>query len=269
VWGCGSSDSQSESRRPPPADSAGAGRIGPSTDSLTLDLTRLNWPAPARVRVREDPVFHAAKQYDAVPLETVLRRLPGYAALAPEATQVVFECGDGYKPSMPLTKVLSRRAYVALRDADAPVGTDWLPLVKDGQVKEIAPFYVVYTDVPAEDETFKWPYNLVRISLVPLAGEARALYPAHDETRVKGYALFKTNCLTCHALNGIGGTMGPELNAPMSVTEYWRPEHLRAFIRNPAQYRAGVKMPRLAHLSDDDLTEIIRYLDYMAGHKKS
>jgi cytochrome c2 len=265
---CSSPSSQQTNGVAAGSDSV-AVKVPTATDSLSVELTRLRLPAAQPITVPDDPVYHARKRYEAVPLETVLRQIPGYANASPTQTQVVFECADGYKPSMPVAKVLSRKAYLAVRDAEATKGQTWQPLVKDGQPKEIAPFYVVYTDVPADDETFKWPYNLVKISLVPLDDELKALYPADDETLAKGYGLFKTNCLTCHALNRVGGQMGPELNVPKNVTEYWQPDHLKAFIQNPASYRAGVKMPRLAHLSEDDVQEIIRYLGYMAQHKKS
>lgn len=267
---CSSPSSHQTNGASTPTDSgAVSGMVPAGTDSLSVELTTLRLPASQSITVPDDPVYHARKRYEAVPLETVLRQISGYAKASPTQTQVVFECADGYKPSMPLAKLRSRKAYLALRDADAPPGQNWQPLVKDGQAKEIAPFYVVYTDVPAEDETFKWPYNLVKISLVPLDDELKALFPGDDETLAKGYGLFKTNCLTCHALNRVGGQMGPELNVPKNVTEYWQPDHLKAFIKNPASYRAGVKMPQLAHLTDDDLDEIIRYLGYMAQHKKS
>lgn len=256
------------------ADSAAARNEPPSVfpDTTALDLEALKrangFAKPETVTVPEDPVFHRTKTYDAVPLAGVFRKIEGYGRANPATTQVVFECADGYNPSMPLEKVLSRKAYLALRDADAPAGQDWTTVVgKAGQVKTVAPFYVVYTDVPPTDETFKWPYNLVRIRLKPAADELARLRPAGAPER--GYALFRTHCLTCHALNGVGGVMGPELNFPKNITEYWRESDLRAFVRNPVGYRSGSKMPPVAEkqLSENDLTEIMAYLRFMAGHK--
>lgn len=244
----------------------------PLADTAALDLVALKqaggFAKPQAVTVPEDPVFHRKKHYEAVLLAGVLAKIGGYDRANPATTQVVFECADGYNPSMPLQKVLGSQAYLALRDADAPAGQDWTTVVgKTGDVKTVAPFYVVYTDVPPTDETFKWPYNLVRIRLKPAADELARLHPVGTPER--GYALFRTHCLTCHALNGLGGAMGPELNFPKNITEYWEEGDLRAFVRNPASYRHGSKMPTIPEnqVSESDLSEILGYLRFMAGHK--
>ncbi|MBC7890647.1 MAG: c-type cytochrome [Sphingobacteriaceae bacterium] len=241
------------------------------TDTAVVALLSLKKAGVFReaksISIAEDPVYHRQKTYAAVPLEMVLRKIPGYDRTNPANTQVIFECEDGYNPSMPLAKVLSRKAYLAIRDVDAPAGQDWITIKKAGQTKTAAPFYVVYTDVPPDDATFKWPYNLARIRLQPAADELALLHPTGTPER--GYALFRTHCLTCHALNGAGGVMGPELNFPKNITEYWREADLRAFVRNPASYRQGTKMPPVAQaqVSDAGLEEILGYLTFMAGHK--
>lgn len=268
---CQPSQPPAETQTP---DSTGRHTAPPTAfaDTTALDLLALKrtngFAQPEPVTVPEDPVFHRKKTYAAVPLEEVLRKIRNYHRANPATTQVVFECADGYNPSMPLEKVLSRRVYLALRDADAPAGQDWTTVVgKTGEVKTVAPFYVVYTDVPPTDETFKWPYNLVRIRLKPATDELARLHPSGTPER--GYALFRTHCLTCHALNGVGGAMGPELNAPKNITEYWQEADLRAFVRNPASYRHGSKMPPVSEqqVSEADLTDILGYLRFMAGHK--
>lgn len=243
----------------------------PPSDSLVLDLAALKtagaFSRPQPVTVTEDPVYHQRKTYEAVPLPDVLRKLPHFARADRATTQVVFECADGYNPSMPLATVLRHRAFLAVRDVETPAGQEWIPARKGDQTKLVAPFYVVYTDVPPTDETVKWPYNLVRIRLKAAADELARLHPTGTPER--GYALFRTHCNTCHAVNGVGGEMGPELNFPKNITEYWQERDLRAFVRNPASYRHGVKMPAITpqQVSDADLGEIIGYLRFMAGHK--
>jgi len=261
-----------QSKTPPVADVVDSVRTeSVPTDTAVVALLSLKKAGVFRearpVTIAEDPVYHRQKTYAAVPLEVVLRKIPGYDRANPASTQVIFECEDGYNPSMPLAKVLSRKAYLAIRDLDAPAGQDWITVEKAGQTKTAAPFYVVYTDVPPRDETFKWPYNLARIRLQPAGDELALLHPTGTPER--GYALFRTHCLTCHALNGAGGTMGPELNVPKNITEYWRDADLRAFVRNPASYRHGVKMPPVttAQVSEEELEELLGYLKFMAGHK--
>jgi len=60
--------------------------------------------------------------------------------------------------------------------------------------------------------------------------------------------------------------MGPELNYPKSVTEYWKTDDLKAFIQSPASYRNDVKMPNLG-IKPEEATEIVKYLSYMSEHK--
>lgn len=241
-------------------------------DSMTIDLVAwkekgyFNQTQP--VKVANDPVFHQAKSYQGIALRTVLERLPSFKNVDLNTTQVVFECEDGYNPSMSLEKTLSKQVFLAVKDMDAPKGADWTTIVKGPETKKIAPFYVVYTDAPADDYSYKWPYNLVKIRLTPVSAEAQVLFPHDDDTMVKGYDLFRIHCMTCHSVNAVGGKMGPELNFPKNVTEYWKLPDLKAFIKNPSSYRNEVKMPAQSHLSERELDEIIGYLAYMTKHKK-
>ncbi len=244
----------------------------PANDSLSIYLPDLKAKAlltnAQTVRVADDPVFHKPKTFQAISLKTLLETHTKLKTLNVSQTQIVFECEDGYNPSMPLAMVLDRAAYLAIRDADAPKGADWITAVKDGQNKTVAPFYVIYANVTSKEHDYKWPYNLVRISLVQADKELAAIYPHTDDTMVQGFGLFQKNCNICHALNGVGGVMGPELNYPKNVTEYWRStDDIRAFVRQPTAYRNGCKMPAVTYLTDKELNEIIRYLTYMAGHK--
>ena len=241
-------------------------------DSLVIDL--LAWQEKGyfkdvqQIKVEHDPVYHKSKSYEAIPLKAVLAHVPGFDKLDAKNTQLVFECEDGYSPSMSLEKVLGKQSFLAVKDLDAPKGSDWIDIVKGPETKKIAPFYVVYTDAPEKDYTYKCPYNLVRMRLAPISDETKVLFPKDDDTMVKGYDLFRIHCKTCHSVNGIGGKMGPELNFPKSVTEYWKTDEIKKFVKNPADYRNEAKMPAQTQLSDLEINEIVRYLEYMAKHKK-
>ena len=246
----------------------------PAADSLSIDLPILQEKGllakTQTVTVADDPVFHKTKTYQGIELREILEKYTKLENLNAAQTQIVFECEDGYNPSMSLEMLLSRKAFLAVSDADAPKGQAWINPIKDGREMKVAPFYVVYSDVSAKERDFKWPYNLVKISLVETVKEFAAVYPQDDNTMVKGYGLFQKNCMICHALNKVGGKMGPELNYPMNVTEYWRSlDDIKAFIKNPTSYRNECKMPAVTYLSDKELDEILRYLQYMAKHKIS
>lgn len=238
----------------------------PASDSLTIDLLDLKEKGLLKhtqiVIVKPDPVYHKNKRFNALPLKDILERYSFMKRMNAADLKVVFECEDGYKPEMPLEKLLSVKAYLAVSDADAPKGRVWEILEKNGQETKMEPFYVVYEDVSGDDISYKWPYNLVKIHLAPLHENDAALKPK-DESALAGYEIFKNRCQTCHAINKIGGKMGPELNYPKSVTEYWKTDDLKAFIQNPASYRNDVKMPNLG-IKPEEATEIVKYLSYMS-----
>lgn len=241
----------------------------PVSDSLTIDLLDLREKGLLKntqiVMVKPDPVYHKNKRFNALPLKDILEKYSSMKRMNAADLKVVFECEDGYKPEMPLEKLLSAKAFLAVNDADAPKGHAWEILLKNRQETKIEPFYVVYEDISGDDVSYKWPYNLVKIHLAPLHENDAALKPK-DESALAGYELFKNRCQTCHAINKIGGKMGPELNYPKSVTEYWKTDDLKAFIQNPESYRNEVKMPNLG-IKPEEATEIVKYLSYMSEHK--
>jgi cytochrome c2 len=217
------------------------------------------------VTVANDPVYHKTKKYQAVNALTLIATEIDLSKIDTKGTKIVFECMDGYKPEMPLALFLASKPYLAFRDVDAK-RTDWEPISKNGNKMDAAPFYLVYTDAPANDDHYKWPYNLIKIHLEPIDKSKTALYPK-DPSKVAGYTLFQNQCITCHAINGIGGEMGPELNYPKSVTEYWIEAELVNYIINPASFRNKVKMPTLG-ITKQQSQEIVGYLKYMAKNKK-
>ena len=238
-------------------------------DTLDIDLVDLKAKGLLKntqvVTIDADPVYNKPKKFNALPLKDLLERFSSVKSLNAIETKVVFECEDGYKPEMPLEKLLSAKAFLAVSDVNAPKGGEWEQILKDGHEMKAEPFYVVYKGVSPKDVNYKWPYNLVKIHFAPLHENDAALKPK-DESVMTGYNLFKKNCQTCHAINKIGGKMGPELNYPKSVAEYWKTDDLKAFIQNPASYRDDVKMPKLG-IKPVEATEIVKYLEYMSKNK--
>lgn len=242
-----------------------------STDSLTIDLVALQNKGKLKkttlVTVYDDPVYHRIKRYNAIPFPELLETYTSIKNLETNEYQIVFECEDGYKPMMPLQKFISVKSFLAISDLDAPKGQLWSPIIKDGHEMKAAPFYLIYQGVSTKDVDFKWPYNLIKIHLVPNNENIALLFPKDDAKAEIGFQLFRKNCVTCHSINKIGGNMGPELNYPKSVTEYWDKTQLKAFIMNPASFRNGVKMPTPTNVTTKDIDEIVNYLEYMANHK--
>jgi cytochrome c2 len=218
------------------------------------------------VTIANDPVYRKQKKYNAVSASLLIKNEIDLTKVDLKNTKIVFECIDGYKPEMPLELFLNANPYLAYQDIDAPKGLNWEAIIKNGNEMNAEPFYIVYTSVSEKDTRYKWPYNLVRINIEPLNKSTIELYPLKNRKLETGYTLFKNQCLTCHAINGIGGTMGPELNYPKSVTEYWKENELVDYIVNPASFRNKVKMPALG-ITKQQSQKIVDYLKYMSENK--
>lgn len=211
-----------------------------------------------------DPVYKRKCRYQGVWLRDVLKNLDR-GGRPDSGVYVRFRCKDGYLPIMPLTRALGAKGLIAIRDASAPRGKDWRPLPEGGTASTPAPSYLVWVSPPGDPEEYPWPFQMVAIELV---SSSEALAGLVSDSATPGGELFVKHCFKCHAINGAGGTFGPELNSPCSVTEYWRPHLLSRFIANAASIRTGTRMPAFDSLPEEDIQAIVEYLQFMAGHKK-
>src|SRR4029078_13734085 len=80
-------------------------------------------------------------------------------------------------------------------------------------------------DAPSLTASEQWPYRVARLESQPSPAArwpALAVDPALPATHAvrAGQALFVTQCLPCHRLNGAGSsTDGHDINKPMSPTD--------------------------------------------------
>lgn len=109
---------------------------------------------------------------------------------------------------------------------------------------------------------------LVRYALAALFLVGAPL-PAQDATSLSTFSKRKAElllknqlpCLGCHALNGEGGTVGPDLT---TVRERRSPAYIAAMVSNPQAVVPGAAMPRVRMpASTRDL--IVRYLSNLPG----
>jgi mono/diheme cytochrome c family protein len=177
---------------------------------------------------------------------------------------VVFECVDGYRPTMPIAQVFrDKKGFITTRDLNATAGKNWI----DSLDKKMKPFYLVWQDVPKEDHSYMWPYGLYAMRLVPAGTAFKDAYPFDTPDMVAGFQLFNQNCMKCHSVNKVGGVMGPEMNIPKNITEYWTDENIIAFAKNPQSFRYRSSMAPITGVSDEDFQQILAYLKYIAAHK--
>lgn len=240
-------------------------------ESVSLDLTPLQteqWQKRAReIVVAKDPTFKKRKRYLAVDLLEYLEDRIDLETL--HGTTVVFECSDGYRPTMDGKTIASGGGWLAIRDLDAPDGLRWSPPRANGRTSKLEPCYLVWPDVSGWNNVYAWPYALTQIHIEQEDLFKAMAFPRNAKQHQDGFEAFKIHCAKCHAMNGAGGVLGPELNYPKNVTEYWRHDVLKKFVRNPGDFRRGSKMPSLAYLEDATLDSILDYLQYMTNEKRS
>jgi mono/diheme cytochrome c family protein len=233
----------------------------------------LHRPDVAQVAVANDVAYGKAMSYRAVPLAALL------VGLNPPADTVIESVAlDGFVAHLPfdiLTNTDPAKAVAWL--AIEPVDTPWPRL--PGKALSAGPFYIVWTGPSAAMiRSEQWPYQLKRLESQPSpvarwpALDVDPALPATAPNRA-GLALFVTQCLPCHTLNGAGASsVGPDLNQPMNPTQYMTSDGLRALIRDPKSVRSwpAQQMPGFTsdHMTDREIDLIIGYLTHMAARRK-
>ena len=225
----------------------------------TLSLVgseRLSALETHRVTIGKDPAYKREMHYEAWSLSDVLALLPDVEARARrDDTAITFVASDGYRATGPLRAIWNarRRGFVAFRDVEADA-RKWKPLRAGKSRITPAPFYLVWTG--ARDPALPWPYQLVRIELAPL-GEVFAQAFPRDPAARPGFDVFRANCMSCHSVNLAGGSVGPELNVPRNVTEYWVPEELLPKLADKA-IQDGCHQLNPRPCTRDDLLDLYR-----------
>ncbi|HUK36942.1 MAG TPA: cytochrome c [Vicinamibacterales bacterium] len=228
--------------------------LDPAPVSLSTLRTR-------RVRV-DDPVYRTQKEYEGYDIGDVVDAVFGPDARRSPQIDIVFVCSDGYRATLPMAHARDG-GVLATRDVSVPADVRWQPLRQGREYMLPAPYYLVW---PAQRDPalqYPWPYRVVALELALPEPKVRT----GDATVAHGEDVFRRDCATCHAINLQGGTLGPELNVPINVTEYWEPKTLRILIRNPALVRASSKMPAFPQLGDGDVDALVAYLTFMKGQK--
>lgn len=217
------------------------------------------------IAIPYDLMAQAPREYRAISLEKVLRNHFGarVAAAAADSLVLTFICKDGYAPFMPLKQALEAKGYLAFKSHQSPVGQDW----PDSLAGAYPPFYLIW-DVPREEAAnYPWPYGVTQIRLEPVAFAYADIYPIEDGPAMAGFDVFRANCLKCHSINKVGGSMGQEFNYPKSLTEYWKKADVKAYINDPQSFRYNSEMTEHPKLSDEQFEALWAYLLDRKGHK--
>jgi mono/diheme cytochrome c family protein len=230
----------------------------------TIDGDKLAAACGVRTIEVDDPYYEARKQYRACPLSAVLEQGFGVPVDRLEGGDVLFHALDGYVKPSPLARVREDGGVVAFGEANGP----FTKMVSAGL--DPGPFYVVWTKPAQRDaHVYPWPYQLAAIEIADVEKQFPHTIPTgvpDGAPAWRGYTIFRTECIACHAVNREGGTVGPDLNVPQSIVEYRPVEQMKAYVRNPATFRY-TKMPSHEYLTPDDLNALVAYFTAMKDRK--
>ncbi|HUE37934.1 MAG TPA: cytochrome c [Candidatus Binatia bacterium] len=235
-----------------------------------FDLDTLKKECKLAAVVIDDPYYKRKKSYLAFPLKQVLALgfAEGAADIAKE--NLVFEALDGYAKPSAGARAVEDGGYLAFADADHTHGSEpgWEPIDRRGL--DPGPYYVVWAKPEQSDANgYPWPFELASIEIVHFEKKYPYTLPtasAAGSAPWKGFEIFRTQCLSCHSINGQGGKVGPDLNVPQSIVEYRPIPQVKAYIRDPQTFRYST-MPAHRELSDAQLDQLIAYFTAMKAQK--
>lgn len=246
---------------------------GDQTVSLRFsELAKINEKMGLTELSVQDPVYQKQKTYIGFPLKKVIDFASTKFSdlnLNHFNGEILFHCKDGYAPTATLEQIQKNDALLAIQEKGRTSESPWEPLVQNGKSIEFKPAYIVWSN-HKKNQHLPWPYQVVKLRFIDFNKTYNRILPHDKSVRssvYQGFLVFKNNCLKCHKLNGQGGEMGPELNFPKNITEYWKEGELLKYIRNPQDYRVPNRMSPVK-LSDPEGRHLLRYLKYMKNHKE-
>jgi len=240
----------------------------------TRDLAWLRNAVTTQVVRVIDPYEEEEVEFEALRFDAVLDAIYGRGWRDEE--EVLFDCRDGYQPTVPVERIVAHNALLAFARRDRAEFT--LRKRESGALKQVdlAPFYLVWENLDdalmrAEGD-YGWPYQLVAVDLIRARDHFPKMAPPPSAPAPvqAGFAAFRAHCSRCHTLNGEGGSIGPELNGPIPVAKIRDTAWLRRWIDDPSRVLPTARMPRMnPALADREraIDVIIRYLQSMAAAK--
>ena len=212
-----------------------------------------------------DPYYEALKTFQAFTLRDLMTT--GFSLSAEEIStkDFLFRATDGYEVAIQGERLLEPGGFAAFADNDQS-----RPWERIGE-REVdpGPLYLVWTEEDQRTiETHPRPWQVVAIEIVSpeeIYSHTTPLESAGLEA-MKGYQIFRRDCIVCHAVNRSGGRAGPELNVPQNITEYRDKEFVLAYTRDPGTFRYS-QMPAFSHLTEDDLEALWAYFVAMKDQK--
>jgi mono/diheme cytochrome c family protein len=254
--------------------------VSPDAESHSISLVNLRAACPEREITVDDPYHGRSMRYFAIPLVCVLDL--GFAneggAESLRGQGLLLKALDGYTRPASGSDLLgppglgsgAALAYGEVALMEGPGASPRFSPI-DRRKVDPAPFYLIWSGRDQNDpHTHPWPYQLGRIEVASFAEAFPKTVPgelADSHPGWSGYTLFQRACAACHAINGQGGKIGPDLNVPRSIVEYRPIDQIKDYIRDPEATRY-TSMPAHPDLTDSDLEALISYFRAMSERKQ-
>jgi mono/diheme cytochrome c family protein len=211
-------------------------------------------------------LMNKEKTYEAFALKDVLTFAYQTKWRSAHYSDIAFIASDGYEAVSSLGKLQEDGGFLAFRDLDRNTG--WEP-IGDKKV-DPAPFFLIWTGkTQTPKAAYPWPWQVVALDLLRFEDQYPAVVPKGapiDSSAYRGFELFRTHCLRCHAMDQNGGKLGPDLNAPQSIAAYRSKHMIKEFIKQPSKYRYS-QMPDNPDLSDRNLEDLYQYFQFQMARK--
>jgi len=157
--------------------------------------------------------------------------------------------GSYFAPDMTKTAERKPRGYLKQFLMDPKAVNPKATMPKLGLSADEADKLITFLEWIAKVDTNGWPPKPILAAAAGVAG--RDLSP--------GQLLYQNQgCSTCHTINGIGGTSGPDLTKEGASGKdiAWHMKHLK----DPRSVVPSSAMPGFGHLSEADLKDLAAYL---------
>ena len=182
--------------------------------------------------------------------------------------EILLTCADGYQSSIPVDKFLAHKAWLVWGRSDK-ASFELVNNLQGGEIVKLGPYYLVWENqhdtVIREGGATDFPYQVVSVDLISFKERFPKLAPdagAPSEVR-EGFKLYRTYCMSCHAIDGEGGKKAPDLGK-MGLFTRLKVKKLKAWILDPAKLKPGTAMPAFAPNASGRVAQadkIIKYLN--------
>lgn len=231
-----------------------------------LTLKELKQKIPAKEIRYFDPLLRKPKVYLAFPIAQVLDAGFGKDWRNSMYSDVELEALGGKEKSSTKTYLLKDDGgYLAFQDVESKSWEAVKSVGGGGSEMNPGPFYLFWISTDRSTlEEYPWFLSLSKLRLLRFEDQYTLVTPRGAKVGsdvYRGYDIFRGQCFKCHSINRQGGKIGPDLNAPKSITTYREPKMIKEFIKNPSKYRYS-SMPDFDHLTDAELDDLIAFFKF-------